>query len=179
MLMLSLEYQWGEKILEGWRNSSTCDVGLLGILFCFSSSTLHSFNLLWAAGSWVVRWHNQCLVIWQTLALGQWEATSLPASSQLHCQGMAAFLYQKPQILLDSFFCSSTCFLGFGNHSSPYYLDLGMAVSPHGCSPCAIHHPFLVSLSPDHALYSFFIRLYWIIHSDCVICFLLGPWLIE
>lgn len=152
------------KNSRGWRNLSTWDMGLLGILFCFSSSTLHSFNLLWAPGSWVVGQHNQCLVLWQTLAFGQWEATSHLASSQLGCQGMVAFLCQKPQMLSGSLFCSSRGFLDFGNHSSPHYLGLGVAVSPHCCLPCAIHHPLSVSLSPDRTLYSFFIKHSWIIH---------------
>lgn len=117
------------KILEGWKNMSTWHVGLLGILFCFSSS-LHSFIHLWVPGISVIGWQNQCLVLWRTLAFGHWEATSHPASSQLGCQGMVAFLYQKPQMLLGSLFCSSTCFLNFGNHSSSYYLGLGVAVSP-------------------------------------------------
>ena len=150
-----------------------------GDLICFSSSTLCSFNFLWVPGSWDIGSHNQGLVLWQTVAFGQcWGNKSHLASSQLGCQGMNAFISQKPQMLLGNIFCSYSCFLDFGNLSL-CSLGLGMAVSPHCCQSCDIHYLFSVSLRPDHTLYSLFIKLSWIIHLDYVICFLLGPWPIQ
>ena len=144
---------------------------VLGILFCFSSFTLHWLNLPWSQEAEMQGDIIRVLLLQGTLHLAcerkqeqtrNWVSAGCSVTCFLSARlpNNGCISLPKAADLIGQLFCSYSYFLWILVSIPALAMCVqGWQFPPTVASHGLLHHPFLVSLSPDHTLYSRFVKL--------------------